>query len=106
MLKEMLPNPVNALQNADIKIYTTAVCPKCKRLKDFLQAQGIAFQVLDMQSPEGITELRFAGCFALEAPVLQIGDEFYTNRQIFQGNEISDTIKRLITLWHSNSYLH
>lgn len=98
MLKEMLPNQVQELQNADIKIYTTAVCPKCKRLKDFLQAQGIAFQVLDMQSPEGITELRFAGCFALEAPVLQVNNEFFTARQIFQGNEISNEIKRLITL--------
>jgi glutaredoxin len=98
MLKEMLPNPVKGLQNSEIKLYATAVCPKCKRLKDFLQSQGITFQELDMQSPEGITELRFAGCFALEAPVLQVNNDFYTTRQIFQGNEISNEIKRLITL--------
>lgn len=76
-----------------LTIYTTEVCPKCKRLKDFLQAQGITFQTIDMQSPEGQTELKFNGIFALEAPVLQIKDNFFTSRQIFQGNEIPQTLK-------------
>ncbi len=92
MLKELLPAQVQQLQNTELTVYTTEVCPKCQRLKTFLQAQGIPFKTFDMQSPEGLAELRFNGCFALEAPVLQIGEEFYTTSQIFQGNELSDTI--------------
>jgi Glutaredoxin and related proteins len=80
-----------------LTIYTTDVCPKCKRLKDFLQDQGISFQVIDMQSPEGQTELKFNGVFTLEAPVMQIQDKFYTSRQLFKGNELSQETKFLLT---------
>lgn len=85
--------------NTELIVYTTEVCPKCQRLKTYLQAQGIQFKIMDMQSPEGLAELRFNGCFALEAPVLQIDEEFYTTGQIFQGTELSESIiQRLNTL--------
>ncbi|WP_292378358.1 glutaredoxin family protein [Methanosarcina sp. UBA289] len=77
----------------EIKLYTTEVCPKCRKLKTFLQAQGITFQVIDMQSPEGQTELKFNGIFTLEAPVLQVGEEFYLSKQLFKGNELSEETK-------------
>lgn len=96
MLKELLPAQVKQIQNPEVTVYTTEVCPKCQRLKTFLQAQGIPFKTLDMQSPEGLAELRFNGCFALEAPVLQVGEEFFTTRQIFQGNEIDPCLPYLL----------
>jgi glutaredoxin len=71
-----------------ITIYTTAVCPKCRRLKEFLNVMAIQYDMKDMQSPEGLTELRFNGVFALDAPVLQIGSKFLTADQLFKGIEL------------------
>jgi glutaredoxin len=73
-----------------VVVYTTEVCPKCRRLKNFLNASGIDYEVKDMQSPEGLTELRFNGVFALEAPVLQIGEEFFTSVQLFKGTVLQE----------------
>lgn len=96
MLKELLP--AQEIQNPEVTVYTTEVCPKCQRLKTFLQEQGIPFQAIDMQSPEGQTELKFNGIFTLEAPVLQVGEEFYLSKQLFKGNEISEETKSRIMI--------
>lgn len=79
-----------------IVVFSTTVCPKCKRLKQYMKDQGIPFSEMDMQSAEGRTELVFAGVFALEAPVLQVGSAYYTTRQIFTGNEIAEDFKQLL----------
>jgi glutaredoxin len=79
-----------------IIVFSTTVCPKCRRLKQHMKSQGIIFSEMDMESPEGKTELLFAGVFALEAPVLQVGNDYYTTRQLFQGIEIKEEIKSLL----------
>ncbi len=76
-----------------IRIFTTTICPKCQRLKAYLDKLGIEYQTLDMESPAGRTELLFNGVFALEAPVLQVGSAFFTSREMFQGQDIREELK-------------
>ncbi len=73
-----------------IRIFTTEVCPKCKRLKAFLEKEGIAYETLDMQTPEGMTELLCNSVFTYTAPVLQVGEQFYITTQLFKGTELKE----------------
>ncbi|MDI9394931.1 MAG: glutaredoxin family protein [Euryarchaeota archaeon] len=75
-----------------VVVYTTERCPKCNKLKKFLEAKSVPFEVLDMSSPEALTELRFNGVFSVVAPVLQINNEFLTYTEIFLGEEVNSEI--------------
>jgi len=75
-----------------VVVYSTANCPKCKKLKTGLQELDIDFTETDMTSADAQTELRFNGVFTMSAPVLQAGEAFYTVEQIFSGNEIRNEI--------------
>lgn len=59
-----------------VTIYTLEHCPNCVKLKDSMKANGINYKEIRMDSAEGQTELKFNGIFAIEAPILQIGDVF------------------------------
>ena len=74
---------------AKIIVYTTERCPKCNKLKKFLEANSVPFEVADMSTPEALTELRFNGVFTVTAPVLQINDAFLTHEDIFMGEEVN-----------------
>lgn len=70
-------------------VYTTERCPKCNKLKKFLEVNSVPFEVADMSTPEALTELRFNGVFTVTAPVLQINNEFLTYTEIFRGEEVN-----------------
>jgi glutaredoxin-like protein NrdH len=74
---------------AKIIVYTTERCPKCNKLKKFLESSSVPFEVADMATPEALTELRFNGVFTVTAPVLQINDTFLTHEDIFHGEEVN-----------------
>lgn len=74
-------------------VYSTESCPKCEQLKKVLKDWGKDFTELNMATPEALTELRINGIFTLSAPVLQIGDQFYTVDDLFQGEDIKDLKK-------------
>jgi glutaredoxin len=74
---------------AKIIVYTTERCPKCNKLKNYLEANSVPFEVADMSTPEALTELRFNGVFTVTAPVLQINDNFLTHEEIFLGEEVN-----------------
>ncbi len=74
---------------AKIILYTTEICPKCNKLKKFLEAHSVAFEVANMSTPEALTELRFNGVFTATAPVLQINDTFLTYEKLFREGEIN-----------------
>jgi glutaredoxin len=74
---------------AKIIVYTTESCPKCKKLKKFLETNSVAFETADMATPEALTELRFNGVFTVTAPVLQIDDTFLTHKELFLGDEVN-----------------
>ncbi|NYT02063.1 MAG: NrdH-redoxin [Methanosarcinales archaeon] len=74
-------------------VYSTESCPKCEQLKKQLKSWGQEFTEVNMATPEALTELRINGVFTLSAPVLQMGDDFYTVEDLFQGEEIRDLKK-------------
>ena len=71
-------------------VYSTKACPKCEQLKKALASSDIHFETIDMATPEALTELRINGVFTLSAPVLQVGDSFYTTDDLFDGEKIKD----------------
>jgi glutaredoxin len=73
----------------EVVIYTTKTCPKCEQLKKVLVSKGVSFATADMSTPEALTELKFNGIFTMTAPVLQIGDEFLTHKELFNGPEVN-----------------
>jgi glutaredoxin len=78
-------------------VFSLSVCPNCIRLKKALKESNIEYAEMDMQSAAGITELRVGNCFAMEAPVLQIGDTFLEHDDLFNSEGIRlDNIKQLI----------
>ncbi|AKB80527.1 Glutaredoxin-like protein [Methanosarcina horonobensis HB-1 = JCM 15518] len=82
---------------AKVIVYTTERCPKCNRLKKFLEANSVPFEVADMSTPEALTELRFNGVFTVTAPVLQINNEFLTYAELFHGEEVdSEKIMKIV----------
>lgn len=66
-----------------IRVYTLKNCTLCEMLKGYLSRHGIAYEELDMSSPEASAELLVNGVFALSAPVLQIGERFYRTYDLF-----------------------
>ncbi|MEZ5334642.1 MAG: glutaredoxin family protein [Methanolobus sp.] len=73
----------------EVIIYTTQTCPKCEQLKKVLTSKGVSFETADMSTPEALTELKFNGVFTMTAPVLQIGDEFLTHKELFSGPDVN-----------------
>jgi glutaredoxin len=61
----------------EVILYSLPNCPNCMMLKDKLNMSKVKYKTLMMDTPEGITELRVGGCFAMMAPVLQVNDTFY-----------------------------
>jgi Glutaredoxin and related proteins len=81
-----------------IIVYTTDVCPKCKLLKGFFQSQEIAYEEMNMGTPDALTELAVNNVFTNVAPVLQIDETFLTHKEIFTGTEVNaDRILPLIS---------
>ncbi len=79
-----------------ITIYTLPHCPRCDRLKKELASKGWIFEERDMSTADSLTELRFNGVFTTTAPVLQIDDEFYTSKELFNEQGLNrEIIERL-----------
>jgi glutaredoxin len=89
----------------EIRVYTTKICPNCKKVKEFLAAEGEAYEEVDITTVEALTELRMNGVFTLFTPVVQIGSTFLTNHDLFDGDElrrgrIKEVIKSSERDWH------
>lgn len=70
-------------KKSQLIVYSLEFCPHCEILKDFLRKGKHAFSERDLSSAESLTELRVNGVFVNEAPVLQMGEEFYTTDNLF-----------------------
>jgi len=76
----------------DIRIYSTPVCPNCKALKTALESRGVPYQEVDLSTPQALTELAMQGVFATAAPVLQVGNRFYTPEELFPQGRLNNRI--------------
>ncbi|MDD5617159.1 MAG: glutaredoxin family protein [Candidatus Methanoperedens sp.] len=83
----------------EIQIYSTANCPNCRVLKQFLETRNIQYKEVDMATPAALTELRMSGVFTMSAPVLQVGSRFFTTKELFSQERIDQS--RLESLFKS-----
>ncbi len=79
---------------SNVTIYTLPECPNCDRLKRELIQKGFVFNERNMSSADSLTELRFNGIFTLSAPVLQIEEDFFTSRELFNAGSLNPEIAR------------
>ncbi len=81
----------------EIKVYTTEICPNCKKVKEFLAAEGREYEEVDITTADALTELRINGVFTLITPVVQIGPAFLTHNDLFTGDDLrKEAIKEMI----------
>lgn len=66
----------------EILIYSIKNCPNCDTLKLLLNKENIQHRVVNMSTPEAMTELVMNGVVTRSAPVLQIDNNFYTTREL------------------------
>ena len=77
-------------KNSQPIVYTLEHCPNCELLKGFLKKNGHKYSERDLSTPESLTELRVNGVFVNEAPVLQVGDDFYTSADMFPTGKLDE----------------
>ncbi|MDI6860026.1 MAG: glutaredoxin family protein [Methanocellales archaeon] len=78
-----------------VKVYTTKTCPKCEQLKRSLEFHEVAYEEVDMTTPEALTELRMSGIFTTSAPVLQIDDAFFTSSDLSNEVKLNQVLELL-----------
>jgi len=74
----------------EIKVYTPEICPNCKKVKEFLAAEGREYEEVDITTADALTELRINGIFTLITPVVQIGSDFLTHNDLFTGDDLRE----------------
>lgn len=84
-----------------IRVFSTTVCPKCKRLKKFLDELGVKYVSMNMEAPEDMAELFHAGVFTYNAPVLNVGNEYITSNGLFQGGKLNELYVKELVLQES-----
>jgi len=68
------PSPGAAAVQTSVKIYTTTWCGYCKRAKAYMQARGVRFEELDVEtSSQGQVEFRSIG--GRGVPVILVGNQ-------------------------------
>ena len=80
---------------SEIVVFRLETCPNCDRLEELLRESGIEFREVDLQDtrhPDMIT-MRMAGIFPQEAPVLKVNCCYIQSKNIFDGIELSGTVK-------------
>ena len=80
---------------SEIIVFRLETCPNCDRLEELLREAGIEFREVDLQDtrhPDMIT-MRMAGIFPQEAPCLKVNCCYIQSKNIFDGTELSGTVK-------------
>ena len=76
-----------------IKVYSTSACPRCKILEHYLSEHKIAHFSKEV-SAEDITDMRVAGYFKLECPIIERREgEYHGPDEFFEGMKLDE--KRL-----------
>ena len=84
----------------EIIVFRLETCPNCDRLEELLRTAGIEFNEVDLQDlrhPE-VINMRMAGIFPQEAPVLKISSCYVQSKSIFDKNELSGTVKAMLEI--------
>lgn len=73
---------------ADIIVFTLEHCPRCEQVKNAMLDAGLEFEVMGMDTAEGLTELRINQCFAIEAPVVYFRGDMLEGNDLFVGDQV------------------
>ena len=82
----------------EIIVFRLETCPNCDRMEELLRENGIEFREVDLEDtrhPDMIT-MRMHGIFPQEAPVIRVNSCYAQSKTIFDGNELSGTVKAMI----------
>ena len=81
-----------------ILVYSKKDCPNCEMLKQLLHKENIQHKVVNIFTPESLTELAMNSVITRSAPVLQIDNKFYTTRELCpNANDIDiNIVKELV----------
>lgn len=80
---------------SEIVVFRLETCPNCDRLEALLKVAGFGFREVDLQDtrhPDMIS-MRMAGIFPQEAPVLKVNNCYIQSKNIFDGTELSGTVR-------------
>ncbi len=80
----------------EITIFRMEFCPRCELLADLLRQRGVPFTERMMDDSESIAELLSNSIFAATAPIVKIGDEFLTDKDIFAGTYNGDALSQTL----------
>ncbi len=83
--------------DSEIVVFSLPVCPKCELVKAALQAAGIVYGEMGMDTAEGITELRVNNCFAMGAPVVLYNGRFLEHVDLFNADG------EVVKFWDANA---
>jgi len=72
------------------KVYTTPVCPFCKKLKDFLKENNIQFENIDVLTDKDAAKEMIAKTGQIGVPVLDIDGRIILG---FNRDEIIEALK-------------
>lgn len=67
-----------------VTLYTLPECERCEEIKKILEESGVIPVIRSMNDPEAVTELRFNGCFEIEAPVIRILDVYFNYEEFMK----------------------
>ena len=81
-----------------ILVYSKKDCPNCDMLKELLNKENIPHKVVNIFTPESLTELSMNRVITMSAPVLQIDNKFYTTRELCPNTDNLDVniVKEII----------
>ena len=74
---------------ADIIVFTLENCPRCEQVKNAMLDAGLEFEVMGMDTADGLTELRINQCFAIEAPVVCFRGDMLEGKDLFVGDQVA-----------------
>jgi len=87
MINSSIPKIISPEKGKEVVVYTTERCPRCEQLKRSLESNGVPYKEVDMSTPAALAELRANGVFTTSAPVLKVGGQFFTSKELFDEKE-------------------
>jgi glutaredoxin-like YruB-family protein len=63
-------------QQRQVKVYSSPTCPWCKRVKEFLKMQGVAFEDIDVVSDKDARQEMVAKTGQMGVPVIEVDGDY------------------------------
>jgi mycoredoxin len=65
---------------AEVKMYTTTWCPDCRQAKKYLDAKGIAYQEINVETEPGAADfVRSVNAGKRKVPTFVVGEDAFHN---------------------------